>query len=119
MAVYDLAHRLARKIKETEEYTEYLEIRKKVIENEKTKEMLLDFRKEQFKLQAKQLSGQEIKEEEKEKLNKLKNIIELNTTIKKYLEAEYRVSILLDDLQQILFADLEIGLPQNNNKHPE
>jgi cell fate (sporulation/competence/biofilm development) regulator YlbF (YheA/YmcA/DUF963 family) len=119
MAVYDLAHRLARKIKETEEYMEYLEIRKKVMENEKTKEMLLDFRKEQFKLQAKQISGQEITEEEKEKLNNLRQIIDLNANIKKYLEAEYRVGVLLDDLQEILFGDLEIGIPQDEEKHPE
>jgi len=119
MAVYDLAHRLARKIKETEEYMEYLEIRKKVMENEKTKEMLLDFRKEQFKLQAKQISGQEITEEEEEKLNNLRQIIDLNANIKKYLEAEYRVGVLLDDLQEILFGDLELGIPQDEEKHPE
>ncbi len=119
MAVYDLAHRLARKINETEEYTEYLKIRQKIIDNKNTREMLLDFRKEQFKLQAKQISGQEITEEEKEKLNNLRQIIDLNADIKKYLEAEYRIGVLLDDLQEIIFGDLKIGIPQDEEKHPE
>jgi|SRR5690554_4568753 len=114
MAVYDLAHRLAAKIKESAEYRDYLQIRKRIVDNEKSREMLLDFRKEQFKIQAKQLSGQEVNEEDKEKLNNLRQIIELNPDIKKYLEAEYRVGVLLDDLQKIVFGELEIGLPDDS-----
>ncbi|HLV09084.1 MAG TPA: YlbF family regulator [Halanaerobiales bacterium] len=111
MAVYDLAHRLATKVKESTEYQEYLQIRKSILNNEKNRDMLLDFRKEQFKIQAKQISGQEVSEEDKEKLNNLRQIIELNPDIKKYLETEYRVGVLLDDLQKIVFGELEIGLP--------
>ena len=66
MSVYDLANRLAKQIKNSDEYEDYLEKKKKVMQNEKTKEMLIDFQQEQMKLQAKQLSGEDLTEEEKD-----------------------------------------------------
>jgi len=109
MSVYDLSHRLARVLKDSNEYSSYLEIKKKVMSNSKTKEMLLNFQKEQFKLQSKAMSGQELTEEEKEKFNKLMEIVKLNNDIQKYMDAEYRMSVMLNDIQEILFSDLEIG----------
>ncbi|MFW5981112.1 MAG: YlbF family regulator [bacterium] len=114
MSVYDVAHRLSRELKKSDEYTSYLEIKKKVMSNEKSKEMLLDFQKEQFKLQSKAMSGQEISEEERKKLNNLMEIIQLNNDIQKYLNAEQRISVMLNDLHQILFSELEIGIDQEN-----
>jgi len=119
MAVYDLANRLARQIKDSEEYTAYKEIRQQITDDSKTREMLLDYQREQIKIQAKQLSGQEVTEEEKGKFSNLRNIIELNKNIKRYLDAEYRVSTMLSDIQQILFADLELGLPDDEEKPSE
>lgn len=81
--------------------------------------MLLDFQKKQFKLQAMAISGQEITEEEKENFDKLSEIIKLNKDIQKYLDAEYRMSVMLADIQKILFADLEIGFKdEEEEKHP-
>lgn len=119
MAVYDLAHRLAKRLKESEEYKSYLEIRKKIMKNEKSKEMLQDFQKEQFKLQSKQMTGQELSDEEKEKFKNLSEIINLNQDVKKYMEAEQRISIMLNDLQRILFSELEIGIPEDNPKEEQ
>lgn len=110
MAVYDVAHRLAKELKRSDEYSSYKEIREKVINNSKTKEMLLNFQKEQFKLQSKAMSGQELSEEEKERFDKLMEIVKLNNDIQKYMDAEYRMSVMLNDIQEILFSDLEIGL---------
>ncbi|MGM0602221.1 MAG: YlbF family regulator [Bacillota bacterium] len=111
MSVYDTARRLERKIKDSDEYREYLELREKVMSKEGSKKMLLDYQNLMTELQTKQLSGQEISEEEKEKLNNLNNFIEINNNVKKYLEAEYKVSVMLNDLQKIIFSDIEIGIP--------
>ena len=43
MSTYDLAHKLAKQIKNSEEYQEYIEKREEVISDEKAKEMLLDY----------------------------------------------------------------------------
>lgn len=121
MAVYDTAHRLVRQIKNSDEYNDYQTAREKILGDEKSKEMLMDFQREQFKLQAKQFSGQEITEEDREKLNNLQKIIDLNTKVKKYLEAEYRIGIMLNDLQSIIFGELKIGFEDDDEeeKHPE
>jgi cell fate (sporulation/competence/biofilm development) regulator YlbF (YheA/YmcA/DUF963 family) len=121
MSVYDLANRLAKQLKNSDEYEDYLDKKKKVMKNEKTKEMLLDFQQEQMKLQAKQLSGEDLTEEEQEKLENLRELVDLNQDIKKYLQAEYRVNILLNDIQKIIFGDLELGIEEEeeNNKSEE
>lgn len=116
MSVYDLANRIARQIKKSDEYKEYLKKREKVISNEKTKEMLLDFQQEQMKLQAKQLSGEDLNDEEKEKLENLRELVELNSNLKEYLQAEYKVNIMLNDIQKIVFGDLDLGIePEKEN----
>ncbi len=118
MSVYDLANRIARQIKKSDEYKEYLKKREKVVSNEKTKEMLLDFQQEQMKLQAKQLSGEDLNNEEKEKLENLRELVELNSDLKQYLQAEYKVNVMLNDIQKIVFGDLDLGIEpekENNN----
>lgn len=121
MDVYNLAHNLAKTIKNSEEYSEYSKVRNEILKDEKVRDMLQDFQKEQIKLQAKELSGEKVTEEDKERLKNLSKIIELNPKIKKYLEKEYRVNILLNDMQRIIFGDLEIGIisGENKEKHPE
>lgn len=116
MSVYDLANRLAKQIKNSDEYEDYLEKKKKVMQNEKTKEMLIDFQQEQMKLQAKQLSGEELNDEEKEKLENLRELVELNSNVKEYLQAEYKINIMLNDIQKIVFGDLNLGIePEKEN----
>lgn len=119
MSVYDVAHRLARELKKSEEYKSYLKVKEKIKNNSKTKEMLMDFQKEQFKLQSKAISGQEVTEEEKKKLNSIMEIVKLNNDIQKYLDIEYRISIMLNDIQEIVFADLDIGIKENEKEEEE
>lgn len=119
MSVYDLANRLAKQIKNSDEYKDYLEKKEKITQNKKTKAMLLDFQQEQMKLQAKQLSGEDLTEEEREKLENLRELVDINNDIKKYLQAEYRVNILLNDIQNIIFGDLELGIEESENNKSE
>lgn len=125
MSIYDIANRLARALKKSQKYEDYKQIRKKIMADEKKREMLKDYQQQQMKLQSKQLSGQELSAEEKERFENLREIIELNADVKKYLEAEYQMSILLNDIQNILFSDLEMGIHDdsesniNKEKHPE
>ncbi len=110
MSVYDTANRLAREIKNSEEYNSYQEIREKISDDEETKNMLKDYMKTQMKIQQKRMSDQELTEEEKNEFERLKNLVDLNSDVKEYLEAEYRMSVMLNDLQKILFEDLDIGI---------
>ncbi|MGM0409754.1 MAG: YlbF family regulator [Bacillota bacterium] len=116
MSTYDKAHKLAKELKESDEYTEYKEKRKAVLNDENAKNMLLDYQKKEQKLQTKHISGEELSEEEKEDFENLRNLIQMNDKIKGYLEAEQRLSVMLNDIQKILFGDLEFGINNKESK---
>ncbi|SDG91722.1 YlbF family regulator [Halanaerobium congolense] len=112
MSVQDTARRLQRKLKNSDEYQNYLELRKKVMAKEGSKKMLRDYQNLMMEMQTKKMSGEELSEEDKEKLQNLQNFIEINNNVKKYLEAEYSLSKMINDIQKIIFSDIEVGIPE-------
>ena len=66
------------------------------------KKMLADLRKTQWNMQKQKLSGLEVAPEQEAQLSRLLEVINLNLIVKEYLEAEYRFSILLTDIQKII-----------------
>jgi cell fate (sporulation/competence/biofilm development) regulator YlbF (YheA/YmcA/DUF963 family) len=113
MSVHDTARRLKRKLENSDEYLNYLELRKKVMAKEGSKKMLLDYQNLMMEMQTKRMSGEELSEEDKERLQNLQNFIEINNTVKKYLEAEYAVSQMINDIQKTIFSDIEVGIPES------
>lgn len=79
--VYDLAHQLARAIKNSEEYKNYIEKKNLVYSDEKNKQMVEDFREKVFNIQLQQMTGKEVSQEEVDKIKKLEDILRLNPTI--------------------------------------
>jgi len=110
MSTYDLAHKLADEIKNSDEYKKYQEKKQEILNDEKAKDMLLDYQQKEQQLQSKQISGKELTEEEKEEFQNLRNLVQMNNKISEYLEAEQRVSVMLNDMQKILFGDLKFGI---------
>lgn len=119
MSVHDTARRLQRKLKNSDQYQNYLELRKKVMAKEGSKKMLLDYQNLMMEMQTKRMSGEELSEEDKEKLQNLQNFIEINGNVKKYLEAEYALSQTIQDIQKIIFSDIEVGIPEEELKSEE
>lgn len=119
MSVYDSARRLQRKLKNSDEYQNYLELRKKVMQKEGSKKMLLDYQNLMMEMQTKRMSGEELSEEDKERLQNLQNFIEINNNVKKYLEAEYSLSKTINDIQKIIFSEIEVGIPEDELKAEE
>lgn len=102
MNVYDAAQVLSKALKESTELKNFQEAQLRLKNDSSAREMLMDFRKEQFNLQRQQLSGLEIAPQQEEKLERLGQVITLNLTIKQFLEAEYRAGVLLQDVQKII-----------------
>lgn len=102
MNVYDEAHKLARAIKESDEYNEYFEKQKNVFSDVKNKEMIDDFREKALEVQMEQLSGKEVDKEKIEKLQKLEQILMLNPDIKEFFIAEMKFTQLISDVYKIL-----------------
>lgn len=108
--VYDLTHQLARAIKDSQEYRDFIEKKESLAENQKNKEMVEDFQEKILKFQMDYMSGQEVDQEEVEKLGKLEEVLNMNPAIKDYFQAELRFSQMMQDINGILgdAIDLEI-----------
>ena len=119
MSVHDTARRLQRKLKNSDEYQNYLELRKKVMEKEGSKKMLRDYQNLMMEMQTKRMSGEELNEKDKERLQNLQNFIEMNNNVKKYLEAEYNLSKMVNDIQKIIFSEIEVGIPEEELESEE
>ncbi|GFN36028.1 YlbF/YmcA family competence regulator [Tepidimicrobium xylanilyticum] len=100
--VYDLAHKLARAIRNSEEYKTYLEKKKILDSNEKNKKMVEDFRKKALKLQMDKAAGKEIDRDEIERINKLEEVLMLNPSINEFFHAELRFTQLVEDITKII-----------------
>ncbi len=107
MNIYDHAHALAKAIKVSPEFKAFRIAKEKLDGESSAKEMLTNFRQQQFELQKQKLSGLETSPEQEEKLKKLMEVIYLNQTVKGYMEAEYRFSVMLADIQKIIGESME------------
>ena len=110
MNPYDAAHILAKALKESPEYTEFKNLKDKVQQQDTTKKMLKDFRKKQFTLQAKQMSGQQVSEEDTKKVQELQQVLLQNPLVGPYLHAEYRLSTILNDVYKILGEAVDMDM---------
>ncbi len=102
MNPYDAAHTLAKAIRESNELKELKAAREALKADETAKNMLKDFRKEQIDLQHKKMTGLEIPKESEEKLARLFEVVNMNNLVKRYMDAEYRIAIMMDDVQKII-----------------
>ncbi|MBA1336914.1 MAG: hypothetical protein HPY66_3350 [Firmicutes bacterium] len=102
MNPYDIAHQLARTLKDSPEYKEYRELKKVVDADEEKKKIVEDFRKKQYELQTMKAMGQDIGEGEMEKLHYLYNLASMDENIKSLIRAEQRLGQLLTDIYKII-----------------
>ncbi|SFI82989.1 YlbF family regulator [Thermoflavimicrobium dichotomicum] len=99
---YDFAHSLARSIRRSDVYKELQEAQQEVENNPKFKEMLINFRKLQMEVQSLIMQGKEPTPEKKEHMEKLTMAVQGVPAIMKYLQAEERFGIFMNDIQKII-----------------
>ncbi len=123
MNPYDAAHRLAKALRESEEFKEMKEAQVALKADESAKKMVLDFRSKQLELQKQKLSGIEISKEQEEKTEKLLEVINMNMIARRFLQAEYKIAVLLQDVQKIIgeatneiFDSELMGMPEENGE---
>ena len=102
MNPYDAVHALTKALRESTEFKELKEAQAALKTDVSARNMLIDFRTEQFDLQKQQLSGIEVSTDQEAKLEKLFTVINMNTIIKQFLQAEYKVAVLLQDVHKII-----------------
>lgn len=102
MNFHDKAHELVKAFKETEEYKTYIEMKKLIVNDEKTYAMLKDFKTKQQSHQMEYMNTGKMNDESRKELENLYSIIIQNEQARKLLECEMRLDILLADMQKIL-----------------
>ena len=102
MNFYDKVHELVKCLKETNEYNEYLKLKKEISLDNKSYEMLKDFKKKQQEQQIAYMNTGKIDEDAKKVLENIYSILIQNETARQLLEYEMRIDVMLADMQKII-----------------
>ena len=102
MNPYDQAHALAKSLKESEEYTEYMRLKQVAYDDSTNKALLDEYKRLQFRMQAKLASGENMPEEDLQRLQQIGALLQFNPDVSAYLMAEFRFQRMLSDIFKIL-----------------
>ncbi len=117
--VYDSAHVLEQKIRESAEFNELRTMYEKLYADEEAKTLFNDFRNLQITLQEKQMSGQTITPEEVSRAQNMASVIQQNEKIAALLAAEQKLSAVFTEINKILMKPLEELYSEQMNSQPE
>ena len=102
MNIYDIAHNLARAIRNSDEFKNYKEIKDEVTAIPELNDMLVDFQQKQFQLQAAQMTGQELDPDLMNTFQQSLQVLTADPKAAQYLEAEMRFATMISDVYKIL-----------------
>jgi cell fate (sporulation/competence/biofilm development) regulator YlbF (YheA/YmcA/DUF963 family) len=109
MNVYDEAHALAKALKESPEYRNYMQLKDRVSENEDLAESINDFQQKQFEIQTQTILGKEPESDMMEQIQNLYEILLRDPLAAQYLQAEYAFTRLVSDVYQILGEVIKVN----------
>lgn len=110
MNVYDKVNELAKILKTTPEVIDYKKAMENINLNETNKKMVDDFRKKQLELYSIQMQGKEPSKELMDSANSLWSIVNLNSEVRDYFDAEMKFSRLWEDIMKILGEAVDINM---------
>ena len=102
MNPYDQAHALARALRESEEYREYMRLKETAYDDGTNKALLDEYKKLQFRMQAKLAAGESMPQDDMQRLTQIGALLQFNPDVSAYLMAEFRFQRLLSDIFKIL-----------------
>lgn len=111
MGANELAQELARTLKESEEFRQFNESKKKVMSDSNNHKMVREFQMKQWEIREAKMLDHEISEEKQQELERLYSLVSLNPTAREYLEAEFEVSRMVNDIQRIIGEAIQDAMP--------
>lgn len=111
MATYELAHELARTLKESDEFKQFIKSKEKVMSDESNHKMVREFQLKQWEIREAQMFEQEISEEKQQELEQLYSLVSINPTAREYLAVEFQVSCMVNDIQKIIGEAIQEAMP--------
>ena len=104
MNVYDQAHELARTLKESEEYKQYVRLKEIAYQDTTNKALLDEYKHLRYRMQAMVAAGQrpDLAGEDFQRMQKIAQVLQFNQDCSAYLLAEFRFQKMLADIYKIL-----------------
>lgn len=107
MNILDQAHALAKSLKESQEVEDINAALRLVNADPDSKRMLDDFRTRQAEIQQRMMSGDMPPQEEMEQMERQFETLSLNLNIRRLFDAERRLSVIIQDVNQIISDSLQ------------
>jgi len=111
LAANDLAHELARTLKESDEFKQFIKSKNKVMSDANNHKMIREFQLKQWEIREAQMLDTEISEEKLQELERLYSLVSLNPTAREYLESEFEVTRIVNDIQKIIGEAIQDAMP--------
>jgi cell fate (sporulation/competence/biofilm development) regulator YlbF (YheA/YmcA/DUF963 family) len=105
--LYDVAYNLEKALRESDDFKELKRLYEEVNADESASKMFESFRNIQLNLQQKQMSGEEITQEEIEQAQKSVQLVQQHEKIAQLMAAEQRLSMVVTELNKIIMKPLE------------
>ncbi|MGH1052273.1 YlbF/YmcA family competence regulator [Bacillus cytotoxicus] len=105
--IHDVAYGLQKAIADHADFKTLKESYAKVQGDADSKQLFDTFRNMQLEIQQKMMQGQEITEEDNKKAQEVIDLIQQNEHIKKLMEAEQRLNVVIGDINKIIMKPLE------------
>lgn len=107
MTIHDQAHALAKALRESKEVEEITSAMRIINGDPESKRMLEEFRERQTEVQQRMMTGDMPSQEEMEQMEKLFDTLSLNLSIRRLFEAEQNLSVIIQDVNQIISDSLQ------------
>lgn len=102
MNPYDQAHILASALKESPEYKEYIKLRETAYEDATNKALLDEYKRLQYRMQAKMATGEQLPQEDMQRLQQIGTLLQFNPDVSAFLLSEFRFQRMMSDIFKIL-----------------
>ena len=121
MNVYDEANRLAKALKEANEYKNFLKAKEKLEKDPKKFDIARDYIRKQMEVQSMQMMGQELTEDQISSYNTLANTIMGMPEIAEFFQAQMYFSVIFQDITDIIAkaVDMDMGLFETKEEETE
>ncbi len=100
--VRERARELAKALQNSGEYRDYERAREKIEDDEQSLQLIGTFHQKQFEYQARQMSGSDLTDDEREELIQLRRVLETKPDVREFLRTEVQFVQMMSDVQRIL-----------------
>ena len=102
MNVYDTANKLAKEIRESEEYKSYKKLKDEIMSNPTLKKKIEEFEQLRYEVQLTQYTGENRDEEKTKKLEEMYAMLVQDEQIKNYFDLEVKFNVMITDVNKII-----------------